>query len=167
MLNNITLFSLSYISRHRGKKRQHQIMDCLTQKSSNSVQPCPHQSNSLFNSHTKLELIGETLQNRISNIFAANNPIDDQFSFILKVMTNVKIKSSPEVQEVFKTYPARFRKKLLALRALIIESAEELPEVKEIEETLKWGEPSYLVEKGSTVRIAWKEKKPRQVLHLF
>ncbi len=29
-----------------------------------------------------------------------------------------------------------------------------------IEETLKWGEPSYLSEGGSTVRLAWKAANP-------
>ncbi len=32
-----------------------------------------------------------------------------------------------------------------------------------IEETLKWNEPSYLAEKGSTVRFAWKDSKPSQI----
>jgi hypothetical protein len=31
-----------------------------------------------------------------------------------------------------------------------------------MEETLKWGEPSYLAEHGSTIRIDWKEKTPDQ-----
>lgn len=63
------------------------------------------------------------------------------------------------VDSVFKSYPLRARKKLLQLRADILSTAVEY-EIKNIEETLKWGEPSYLVKKGSTVRIAWTLKKP-------
>jgi hypothetical protein len=42
--------------------------------------------------------------------------------------------------------------------------------VGEIEETLKWGEPSYLTPKtksGSTIRIAWKEAQPEQYSMYF
>ena len=61
-----------------------------------------------------------------------------------------------EVEEVFKRYPAPLRKKLLELRELILETAAETAEVGEIEEALRWGEPSYLTtqsKSGSTIRI--------------
>ncbi|MFZ0547023.1 MAG: DUF1801 domain-containing protein [Candidatus Promineifilaceae bacterium] len=48
----------------------------------------------------------------------------------------------------------------MVLRRLIYETAASLEGIGEIEETLKWGEPSYLTPKsksGSTIRIAWKE----------
>jgi hypothetical protein len=37
----------------------------------------------------------------------------------------------------------------------------------EVEETLKWGEPSYLVKKGCTVRFDWKPKYPEQYFIFF
>lgn len=37
----------------------------------------------------------------------------------------------------------------------------------EIEETLKWGEPSYLTKNGSTIRIGWKKKNPEQYAMYF
>lgn len=46
------------------------------------------------------------------------------------------------------------------LRQLIIEVASDTPGIGELEETLKWGEPSYLAKGGSTVRIGWKESRP-------
>ena len=46
------------------------------------------------------------------------------------------------------------------LRALILESANEIDGLTHLEETLKWGEPAYLAKKGSTLRIDWKSKKP-------
>jgi hypothetical protein len=50
---------------------------------------------------------------------------------------------------------------------LILETAKESEFVEELEETLKWGEPSYLVKKGSTIRIDWKAKTPDQYAIYF
>ncbi len=71
----------------------------------------------------------------------------------------MKVKTDKEVEAVFKAYPDFVKTKMLELRALILEAADELEEVSAIEETLKWGEPSYLTKYGSTVRIDWKAKK--------
>jgi hypothetical protein len=67
-----------------------------------------------------------------------------------------------DVAAIIDSYPKNIRSKLLFLRKLIYETASAIKEVGEIEETLKWGEPSYLTPKtksGSTVRIAWKESQ--------
>ncbi len=48
------------------------------------------------------------------------------------------------------------------LRRLVIEAAEEIEDLTNLEETLKWGEPSYLTKKGSTLRMDWKQKTPNQ-----
>ena len=71
---------------------------------------------------------------------------------------------SKAVEKVLNSYPPAAKKKILRLRKLILGRAERLDEVGEIEETLKWGEPSYLTrnKSGSTIRIAWKEKTPDQ-----
>ena len=73
---------------------------------------------------------------------------------------------NPEVAAVFKGYPKDMREKLLFLRRLIFGTASATEGVGELEETLKWGEPSYLTpdtKSGSTVRIDWKEKKDGSV----
>ena len=67
---------------------------------------------------------------------------------------------NPEVARKFQSYPEEVRQKLLELRELILDVAAGIPGTGELEETLKWGEPSYLVEAGSTVRIGWKESRP-------
>ena len=36
-----------------------------------------------------------------------------------------------------------------------------------MEETLKWGEPSYLTKSGSTIRMDWKRKSPHQYALYF
>ena len=75
-----------------------------------------------------------------------------------------------EVAAVFDSYPKQYKSKLLFIRQLIYETAESLEGVREIEETLKWGEPSYLTpisKSGSTIRIAWKDKKPNQYSIFF
>ena len=73
-----------------------------------------------------------------------------------------KLESDGEVLELMDTYPELVRDKLLFLRELILEVASEVESVELLEETLKWGEPSYVTKHGSTVRIDWKEKKPDQ-----
>ncbi len=70
-----------------------------------------------------------------------------------------------EVAAVFESYPPKFRRKLMALRRLILRTAESTEGVGEIEETLKWGEPAYVTSQsksGSTVRIGWKKSAPAQ-----
>lgn len=76
------------------------------------------------------------------------------------------IKQSKEVLQKFDTYPPYVCEKLLYLRKLIIETAQ-LQGIERLEETLKWGEPSYLVKKGSTIRMDWKEKSPNQYALYF
>ena len=46
--------------------------------------------------------------------------------------------TNPEVAAVFDGYPAAVRKKLMVLRHLVLETADEL-RVQGLEETLKWG----------------------------
>ncbi|MGB0166932.1 MAG: DUF1801 domain-containing protein [Luteibaculum sp.] len=64
--------------------------------------------------------------------------------------------SNPQVKNVFESYPRDIQPKMLALRSIIIATATELK--LDLEETLKWGEPSYLCNQGSTLRIDWKAK---------
>jgi len=73
----------------------------------------------------------------------------------------------PKVQLVFDTYPDAVREKMLALRQLVLNTAEEIDGLEEIEETLKWGEPSYLTKNGSTLRMDWKSKTPNQYALYF
>src|SRR6187431_193550 len=73
---------------------------------------------------------------------------------------------NPAVAEVFNKYPPNMRKKLLFLRRLILETAAEL-NVGEVEETLKWGEPSYIAKQGSTIRMDWKARDPEHYALYF
>ena len=57
---------------------------------------------------------------------------------------------------VFNAYPKPVKAKLLALRRLIFDTAKTTSGVGALEETLKWGQPSYLTtesKSGSTIRI--------------
>lgn len=78
----------------------------------------------------------------------------------------VKIIKNPAVTLKFENYPKEIKLKLDYLRQLIIETAKET-NLDELEETLKWGEPSYLAKKGSTIRIDWKAKTPQQYAIYF
>jgi hypothetical protein len=60
------------------------------------------------------------------------------------------------VDAVFDSYPKPIRARLLALRRLIFDTAKATKGVGRLEETLKWGQPSYLTPEtrsGSTIRI--------------
>ena len=68
-----------------------------------------------------------------------------------------KTKSSKvEMADLFAAYPLHMRGNLVALRNLILQVAKEIPEVGEIEEALRWQQPSFLTShsgSGSTIRI--------------
>jgi hypothetical protein len=72
-----------------------------------------------------------------------------------------------KVLNTINSYPEHVKEKLLYLRILIIETASENTDRNKIEETLKWGEPSYLAKNGSTIRIDWKKKNPNQYAMYF
>ncbi|MEP3631557.1 MAG: DUF1801 domain-containing protein [Shimia thalassica] len=64
--------------------------------------------------------------------------------------------ADPDVKAAFDRFPAPERGGLMVLREMIFETAIETPEAGTIEETLKWGQPSYLTpvtKSGSTVRL--------------
>lgn len=74
----------------------------------------------------------------------------------MMVETNQKAFDKAEVAAVFHSYPDAVRAKLLFIRELIFDTAVATPNVGHIEETLKWGQPSYLTLKpksGTTIRI--------------
>lgn len=82
-------------------------------------------------------------------------------------MKNLSIHIDPRMKSKFAAYPSTVRPKLEHLRTLIIETASEIESIQSIEETLKWGEPSYLVKKGSTIRMDWKSKSPDEYAIYF
>lgn len=85
-------------------------------------------------------------------------------------MSKVRPFADPAVEAHFQSYPPQVRKKMLALRALVFDTAGETEGVGELQETLKWGEPAYVTAKtrsGSTVRMDWKSRNPSQVALYF
>lgn len=63
---------------------------------------------------------------------------------------------SRDVRAVFADFSAAHQSQLLGLRELILDTAATLGQIGELEETLKWGQPSYLPVKprvGTTVRL--------------
>lgn len=82
-------------------------------------------------------------------------------------MKDLQVETNPQVKLVFDNYPETVRDKLLALRELVLETAYETDGITKIEETLKWGEPSFLTKNGSTIRVDWKLKNPDQYAMYF
>ncbi|MEL7220571.1 MAG: DUF1801 domain-containing protein [Bacteroidota bacterium] len=82
-------------------------------------------------------------------------------------MGALRVSSDAEVAAKFQAYPDFVKPQLLYLRSLIEQVAKESETIQQMEETLKWGEPSYLVKKGSTIRMDWKARKPEQYAMYF
>lgn len=70
------------------------------------------------------------------------------------------------VQNHLAHIPDNARTRLEELRALILSFAVELS-LGEVEESLKWGEPSYSVKSGSPIRLDWKIKSPTNYYLFF
>lgn len=73
------------------------------------------------------------------------------------------------VQTAFSKYPDAVKVSLIEARALLLSVKQDDPEIGELDETLRWGEVSYLTEKpktGSMVRLAMtKSGKPALFFH--
>lgn len=64
--------------------------------------------------------------------------------------------ADPSVKAVFDGFPDDIKTMALSLRSLIFDVAADTPQVGRLEETLRWGQPSYLTpetKSGSTLRI--------------
>ncbi len=75
---------------------------------------------------------------------------------MLIAMTETPPFASPAVAVAYQALPATARDAAMTLRDLIFQVAADTPEAGEIEETLRWGQPSYITPKtkaGSTLRI--------------
>jgi hypothetical protein len=70
------------------------------------------------------------------------------------------------VKQKFETYPENISILLGNIRDLIFSVAKH-DGITEITETLKWGEPSYISNIGSTIRFDWKAKYPDQYCIYF
>ena len=74
------------------------------------------------------------------------------------------------VEVAFDAYPEPVRERLLQLRRLILEMAAENPAIGELEEALRWGQPSYLTTKsksGTTLRIDQVKTEPGRYAMYF
>ena len=70
--------------------------------------------------------------------------------------TKIRPFINPKVEIKFNSFNPKIKKQLLLLRELIFKTAENIEVVREIEESLKWNEPSYSPIKpkvGSPIRI--------------
>ena len=72
----------------------------------------------------------------------------------------------PAVAQKFANYPDHVRPKLLRLRRLVLEVAQTL-DAAPLEESLKWGEPSYRAPQGTPIRMDWKARSPDEYALYF
>lgn len=76
-------------------------------------------------------------------------------------------KVSTQVAQTIVDYPPEAKVVFSTVRQLVLSVAKETAGLDKTEETLKWGEPSYLAEGGSTVRMKWTEKQPDEFFLYF
>jgi len=72
-----------------------------------------------------------------------------------------------EVAAAFAAFDKPVERKLLQIRNLIYRTAAANSDIGPLQETLKWGQPSYLPTKtrvGTTVRLGYSDKTPNDVL---
>ncbi|KGE16813.1 DUF1801 domain-containing protein [Paenibacillus wynnii] len=73
------------------------------------------------------------------------------------------------VAAVFDGYPPALHRRLMQLRQLIFETAEEIDGVGKLEEELRWGQPSYITSEsksGSMIRIdRWKSSHTQYAMY--
>jgi len=76
---------------------------------------------------------------------------------------------SAQVAEVIADYPSDAKAVFRSVRKLVLAVVIDNEQIglENTEETLKWGEPSYLAKGGSTVRMKWSEKQPDQFFLYF
>ena len=72
------------------------------------------------------------------------------------ILSSLERMKNSQVNSVLSGYPDAQKSKLEQLRELVHQTANEIEEIKEIEESLKWGQPSFVATPkglGSSVRI--------------
>jgi hypothetical protein len=79
----------------------------------------------------------------------------------------MKLQSEEAVQTKFDSYPEEAKEAMEELRELVTDTANNMDGLDELHETLKWGEPSYVAKYGSTLRMDWKAKNPKNVALYF
>lgn len=82
--------------------------------------------------------------------------LGDVHNYIEMFMTYRDFKNK-DIKKVFSAYPKDVCERLLMIRELIFSIAAKHSEIGEVEETLKWGNPSYLTihpKSGTTIRLS-------------
>ena len=69
--------------------------------------------------------------------------------------------------ELFDSYPENIRESLMLLRQLILDTASKNIDQIDLEETIKWGQLSFVSPIGSTIRIDWVKKQPNKYAIYF
>ncbi|TMU56431.1 DUF1801 domain-containing protein [Flagellimonas algicola] len=82
-------------------------------------------------------------------------------------MGKLKVITHPDFETRMQNYPLGIKEKMQGLRGLVLEAVREMDGITHLEETLKWGEPSFVTKQGSTLRMDWKSRTPDQYALYF
>lgn len=67
---------------------------------------------------------------------------------------------NPDIAAIYESYPLEIRSRLFRLREIILKVGNCIDSIGSVEESVKWGEPSYATISGSPVRLGWKKNDP-------
>lgn len=79
----------------------------------------------------------------------------------------MELQTSIDFDSVFDSYPDHIKPRMRQLRGLVHDVVADLLYDGVVQETLKWGEPSFVTKHGSTLRMDWKPKAPNQCALYF
>ncbi len=68
--------------------------------------------------------------------------------------------SDPAVAAAFDAFAPATRVGALALRDLVLATAQGVPQAQPLQEALRWGQPAYLAPRGSTIRLGGHKSAP-------
>lgn len=68
--------------------------------------------------------------------------------------------SDPAVAAAFDAFAPATRVGALALRDLVLATAQGVPQAQPLQEALRWGQPAYLAPRGSTIRVGGHKSAP-------
>lgn len=73
----------------------------------------------------------------------------------------------PRPANLLAHFAAEAQPALRRLQRLILETAAAHPEIGQLEQSLKWGQPSYRSRRGSPIRLGWAASRPTEAALYF
>ena len=74
----------------------------------------------------------------------------------------MELKRIADIKTVTKQYPDQIQKRFVEFRSIVVNVAENIDDLKWVEESIKWNEPTFKSNIGSPFRFGWNSKSKDQ-----